>query len=107
MSVAGKSQGAKSTKLSDMSRERLLDIQKREQLKGLLINKFKVKYGNKPNVASYIDNEVNKFLKNDRLTEENLKKLDDKINKESKIREKQDAILDERKSQKGGLEVAS
>ena len=106
MSVAGKSQGGKSTKLSDMSREKLLDIQKREQLKGLLINKFKHKYGNRPNVATYIDNEVNRFLKNDRLTEENLKKLDDKINKESRIREKQEAILDERKSQKG-LEVGS
>jgi hypothetical protein len=38
-----------------MSKERLLDIQKREQLKGLLINKFKLKYGNKPNVAAYIN----------------------------------------------------
>ena len=104
-SQAGRSQGGKSAKLSEMSREKLLDIQKREQLKGLLINKFKLKYGNKPNVAGYIDNEVNKFLKNDRLTEENLKKLDDKINKESKIREKQEAILDDRKSQKGGLDV--
>ena len=87
-SVAGKSQGGRSAKLSELSREKLLDIQKREQLKGLLINKFKHKYGNKPNVASYIDNEVNRFLKNNRLTEENLKNLDDKINKESKIREK-------------------
>lgn len=41
-STAGKSQ------MSDARRERLLDIQKREQLKGLLINKFKVKYGDKP-----------------------------------------------------------
>ena len=57
-----------------------------------------MKYGNKPNVASYINNEVTKFLKNDRLTEENLKKLDDKINKEAHIRDKQEAILDERKS---------
>ena len=49
----------------------------------MLINKFKLKYGNKPNVSAYIDNEVGKFLKNDRLSEENLKKLDDKINKEA------------------------
>ena len=35
-SQAGKSQ------MSDARRERLLDIQKREQLKGLLVNKFKV-----------------------------------------------------------------
>jgi hypothetical protein len=44
--------------MSDARRERLLDIQKREQLKGLLVNKFKVKYGDKPALASYIDNEV-------------------------------------------------
>ena len=42
-----------------------------------------MKYGNKPNVTTYINNEVNKFLKNDRLTEENLKRLDDKIHKEA------------------------
>lgn len=40
--VGGKSQ------MSDARRERLLDIQKREQLKGMLINKFKLKYGDKP-----------------------------------------------------------
>ena len=85
--------------MSDQRRERLLDIQKREQLKGLLINKFKIKYGNKnPNIAGYIDNEVAKFLKNDRLTEENLKKLDDKILKESNLRDKKELILDEIKS---------
>jgi hypothetical protein len=44
--------------MSDARRERLLDIQKREQLKGLLVNKFKVKYGDKPALAAYIDNEV-------------------------------------------------
>ena len=44
--------------MSDARRERLLDIQKREQLKGLLVNKFKLKYGEKPNIAKYIDNEV-------------------------------------------------
>lgn len=93
-STAGKSQ------MSESRRERLLDIQKREQLKGMLVNKFKLKYGNKPNIASYIDNEVGKFLKNDRLTEENLKRLDDKIAKESDIREKKDTILDDRKSQR-------
>jgi hypothetical protein len=41
-STSGKSQ------MSDARRERLLDIQKREQLKGMLVNKFKVKYGDKP-----------------------------------------------------------
>jgi len=65
-----------------------------------LISKFKLKYGNKPNVAAYIDNEVTKFLKNDRLTEDNLRKLDEKIMKESEIRDKKEAILDDRRSEK-------
>ena len=93
-SVAGKSQ------MSEARRERLLDIQKREQLKGLLVNKFKLKYGDKPNLAKYIDNEVQKFLKNDRLTEDNLKNLDDKILKEAALREKKDAIIDDRRSER-------
>jgi len=94
--------------VSDARRERLLDIQKREQLKGLLINKFKVKYGDKgQGLAKYIDNEVQKFLKNDRLTEDNLKKLDDRIFKESELRDRKDNILDDRKSQKSGNGVRS
>ena len=93
-STAGKSQ------MSDARRERLLDIQKREQLKGLLVNKFKLKYGDKPQLAKYIDNEVQKFLKNDRLTEDNLKKLDDKILKESELRDKKEAILDDKRSER-------
>lgn len=63
------------------------------------MNKFKLKYGKQnKNIGSYIDNEVAKFLKNDRLTEDNLNKLDDKIYKESQLRDKKDAILDDRKS---------
>jgi len=86
---------------SEARREKLLDIQKREQLKGLLINKFKVKYGDKgASLAKYIDNEVQRFLKNDRLTEDNLKRLDERILKESELRDKKDAILDDHKSQK-------
>ncbi len=53
-------------------------------------------------MATYIDNEVTRFLKNDRLTEDNLKNLDDKIMKECRIREKKDAILDDRKSERSG-----
>ena len=69
---------ASTAKSGDSRRERLLDIQKREQLKGLLINKFKVKYSEKgTDLAKYIDNEVSKFLKNDRLSEDNLKKLEE------------------------------
>ena len=98
--------------MSEQRRERLLDIQKREQLKGLLVNKFKLKYGDKPTISSYIDNEVQRFLKNDRLTEDTLKKLDDKIGKEAELREKKQDILEERrpksvKSQVRGDDVRS
>ena len=49
------------------------------------------------NLAAYIDNEVQKFINNDRLTEDNLKKLDDKICKEAFSREKRDALLNDDK----------
>ena len=91
--------GTKS-QMSEARRERLLDIQKREQLKGLLNNKFKLKYGDKPTIAKYIDNEVQKFLKNDRLTEDNLKKLDERILKEAELRDKKQDILDDRRSER-------
>ena len=52
-------------------------------LKGLLVNKFKNKYSSEkhPNLLNYIDNEVNKFLSNDRLTDENLVRLGHKIDR--------------------------
>ena len=68
--------------MTDARRQRLMEIQKREQLKGMLINKFKLKYGNKPTISRYIDNEVQRFLANDRLTEGNLQSLDAKIGKQ-------------------------
>ena len=61
----------------------------------MLINKFKLKYGNKPTLSKYIDNEVNRFLTNDRLTEDNLKSLDTKIGKEALNREKKSQILND------------
>jgi len=82
----------------DQRKEKLVDIQKREQLKGMLINKFKLKYGDKPTIAKFIDNEVAKYLKNDRLTEDTLRNLDSKIMKEVALREKREAIQDDRKS---------
>lgn len=54
----------------------------------MLINKFRLKYGNKPTISKYIDNEVQRFLANDRLTEGNLKSLDQKIGKEIDNRDK-------------------
>ncbi len=84
---------------AEVKKEKLMDIQKREQLKGMLICKFKLKYGDKPHIAKFIDNEVVKYLKNDRLTEETLRNLDSKIMKEVQLRDKQQNIQDDRKSQ--------
>jgi hypothetical protein len=84
---------------AEVKKEKLMDIQKREQLKGMLISKFKLKYGDKPHIAKFIDNEVVKYLKNDRLTEETLRNLDSKIMKEVQLRDKQQNIQDDRKSQ--------
>lgn len=67
-----------------------MEIQKREQVKGLLISKFKLKYGNKPGISRFIDSEVVRFLANDRLTEGNLRSLDLKIGKAVEIKDKKD-----------------
>ena len=98
--VSSAKQSVRSGKMTDSRRERLLEIQKREQLKGMLVNKFKLKYGNKPNISRYIDNEVQRFLANDRLNESNLNALDFKIGREAEIRLKKDAILDDRRSER-------
>ena len=89
--------------MNEARRERLMDIQKREQLKGMLISKFKLKYGDKPQLGKYIDNEVARFLKNGRLTEDNLRSLDTKISKEASLRDKRDAILEDHKSNAGSV----
>jgi|ERR1711957_663265 len=73
---------------SDLPKEKLVNISKKEQLKGMLIHKFKMKYGNRPQISQYIDNEVARFLKEQRLTQTNLENLDQKINKEAELREK-------------------
>jgi len=68
------------TKLTEEKREKLLAIQEREQLKGLLVNKFLEKYGkDKKANQEYVNKQVNEFMKNEKLTEENLKKLEQKI----------------------------
>ena len=68
------------SKMSESRRTRLEEIQKREQLKGMLITKFRKKYGGEnKKLQSYIDREVGAFMNNNRLTEGNLKELDDKI----------------------------
>ena len=69
----------------------------------MLISKFKLKYGDKPQLSKYIDNEVVRFLKNGRLTEDNLRSLDTKISKEADLRDKKEAILEDRKSNVGSV----
>jgi hypothetical protein len=68
----------------------------------MLLNKFKLKYGDKQQIGRFIDNEVNRFLKNDRLTEETLRLLDSKIQNEASLRDKKEAILDDRASERSG-----
>ena len=63
-------------------------------------NKFKLKYGNHSALSKFIDNEVQRFLTNDRLTENNLKGLDTKIQREAENRDKKSQILEDRKSQR-------
>ena len=63
VSNQGSRVGSAKSGMSEARRERLVDIQRREQLKGMLISKFKLKYGDKPNLKNFIDNEVGKFLK--------------------------------------------
>ena len=64
----------------------------------MLISSFKLKYGDKPTLKKYLDNEVTRFMKNGLLNEDNLRLIDGKISKETVLRELEDAILDDRKS---------
>ena len=61
-------------------RERLMNIQKREKLKNLLITKFMQKYGIK-HPEQYLENEINKFLQGEKLNNNDLQKLDAKIHR--------------------------
>ena len=58
--------------------ERLVNLQKREKLKGLLITKFMKKYGiNHP--EKILEDEINKFLQGEKLNDADLQRLDAKI----------------------------
>ena len=71
------------SKMSESRRTRLEEIQKREQLKGMLITKFRNKYGkNNSELQKYIDSQVQAFMNQNKLTETNLKELDQKIQQE-------------------------
>lgn len=59
-------------------KEKLLSIKEREDIKGQLVTKFILKYG-KPHRQGAITNEVEKAMQLGRLTEENLRALDERI----------------------------
>ena len=59
-------------------RERLLNLQKRQKLKDLLITKFMQKYGiNNP--EEILEDEITKFLQGEKLNDMDLKRLDQKV----------------------------
>ena len=61
-------------------RECLLNLQKRQKLKDLLITKFMQKYGIK-NADIILEEEIAKFLQGEKLNDQDLKRLDAKIKK--------------------------
>ena len=61
-------------------RERLLNLQKKQKLKDLLITKFMQKYGIK-NPEKILEEEISKFLQGEKLTDADLKRLDIKVKK--------------------------
>ena len=61
-------------------RECLLNLQKRQRLKDLLITKFMQKYGIK-NADVILEEEIAKFLQGEKLNDKDLKRLDIKIKK--------------------------
>ena len=61
-------------------RESLLNLQKRQKLKDLLITKFMQKYGIK-NAELILEEEIAKFLQGEKLNDKDLKRLDIKIKK--------------------------
>eukprot|EP00744_Colponema_vietnamica_P001829 GILI01002980.1.p1 GENE.GILI01002980.1~~GILI01002980.1.p1 ORF type:complete len:521 (+),score=186.80 GILI01002980.1:118-1680(+) len=72
-----------SSKISDQRKEKLLSIQKREQLKDLLINKFRKKYAPRaaddhPSVQ-YIAREVDRFVREGRISEDELIRLEERV----------------------------
>ena len=72
-------------------REKLLNLQKRQKLKDLLITKFMLKYGIK-NADEILDEEISKFLQGERLTDQDLKRLDVKIKRLLKEKASKDRL---------------
>ena len=82
----GKAGGPKyNPKLSQKRRDKLIALQQKEQLKSLLVSKFVEKYGKVKGNKEFIAREVNSLLKSGKITETNLKALEDKIKSRLKI----------------------
>ena len=60
------------------SKERLMNLQKREKLKNLLISNFTQKYGIKHS-DKLVENEISKFVQKEKLNDVDLQRLDNKI----------------------------
>ena len=78
MRSAEKNRLAEDSKNIINQREHLLNLQKRQKLKDLLITKFMQKYGIK-NPESILEDEITKFLQGEKLTDMDLKRLDVKL----------------------------
>ena len=71
--------------MSQARREKLEKLKEREDLKSVLVHKFRSKYQGENNVktrsiaSSVINAEVNKFLETEKLNEQNLRNLDVRI----------------------------
>ena len=76
-------------------RERLLNLQKRQKLKDLLITKFMQKYGVK-NPEKLLEEEITKFLQGEKLTDSDLKKLDMKVKNLLKLKASKEALKNTR-----------
>ncbi len=79
-------------KLSQKRRDKLIALQQKEQLKSLLISKFLQKYGKVKGNKEFIAREVNAILKSGKITETNLKNLEDKIKLRLAIEDKAPSV---------------
>ena len=48
---------------------KLKEIQKKEKIKTMLITKFRAKYSQRPDLGTYIDREVERYLDSEKLSE--------------------------------------
>lgn len=78
--IRSKSQTQKDFKKSSTSFEKIIPTSRRDKLKELLLIKFMKKYGLKDS-EDILDMEIERFIRNERLTDKDLKKFDDHLKK--------------------------